>query len=116
MGNPLRILHAVVNMNRGGAETLIMNLYRNVDRSKVQFDFLTCKEGIFDDEILKMGGKVYRIPYLTDVGHFQYIKALDKFFFNNPHYKIVHSHMDKMSGFIVRAAQKSGVPPMGVWQ
>ena len=43
---PLRILHVVVNMNRGGAETLIMNLYRNIDRNKVQFDFLTCKEGV----------------------------------------------------------------------
>lgn len=69
MGNPLRILHVVVNMNRGGAETLVMNLYRNVDRSKVQFDFLTCKAGVFDSEIAEMGGKVYRLPYITDVGH-----------------------------------------------
>ena len=68
MGSPLRILHVVVNMNRGGAETLIMNLYRNIDSSKVQFDFLTCKAGAFDDEIIKMGGKIHRIPYISDVG------------------------------------------------
>ena len=55
MGGPLRVLHVVVNMNRGGAETLIMNLYRNIDRSKVQFDFLTCKEGVFDEEIIEYG-------------------------------------------------------------
>ncbi|SHH68219.1 glycosyltransferase family 1 protein [Clostridium grantii] len=109
MDKPLRILHVVVNMNRGGAETLIMNLYRNMDRSKIQFDFLTCKEGVFDKEILEMGGAINRIPYVTDVGHFEYIKALNKFFVTHPEYKIVHSHMDKMSGFILRAAKKAGV-------
>ncbi|MBM7651864.1 glycosyltransferase family 1 protein [Neobacillus cucumis] len=110
MGGPLRILHVVVNMNRGGAETLIMNLYRNIDKTKVQFDFLTCKEGVFDSEILRMGGKVYRIPYITDVGHFKYIKELKGFFKENKHYKIVHSHMDKMSGFVLREAKKAGIP------
>lgn len=110
MGAPLRVLHVVVNMNRGGAETLIMNLYRNIDRSKVQFDFLTCKEGVFDEEIVKLGGKVHRIPYVTDVGHRGYIKALDTFFSTHPHYKIVHSHMDKMSGFVLRSAKKARVP------
>lgn len=110
MGSPLRILHVVVNMNRGGAETLIMNLYRNIDRTKVQFDFLTCKEGVFDTEIAEMGGKVHRMPYITDVGHFKYIKELGKFFTLNNQYKIVHSHMDKMSGFVLREAKKVGIP------
>ncbi|PFL17451.1 glycosyl transferase family 1 [Bacillus cereus] len=110
MGTPLRVLHVVVNMNRGGAETLIMNLYRNIDRSKVQFDFLTCKEGVFDEEIVKLGGEIHRIPYVTDVGHRGYIKALNTFFSSHPQYKIVHSHMDKMSGFVLRSAKKGGVP------
>ncbi|EJQ54595.1 MULTISPECIES: glycosyltransferase family 1 protein [Bacillus] len=110
MGTPLRVLHVVVNMNRGGAETLIMNLYRNIDRSKVQFDFLTCKEGVFDKEIVKLGGEVHRIPYVTDVGHRGYIKALNTFFNSHPQYKIIHSHMDKMSGFVLRSAKKARVP------
>jgi glycosyltransferase involved in cell wall biosynthesis len=109
VGNPLRILHVVVNMNRGGAETLLMNIYRNIDRSKIQFDFLTCREGIFDQEIIQMGGTVHRIPYVSDIGHFQYIKQLEKFFSNHLEYKIVHSHMDKMSGLVLRAAKKAGI-------
>lgn len=109
MGSPVRILHVVVNMNRGGAETFIMNLYRNIDRTKVQFDFLTCKEGVFDDEIRKMGGILHRIPYVSDVGHFKYIQELDQFFVKHP-YQIVHSHMDKMSGLVLRAAKRAGVP------
>lgn len=109
MDSPLRILHVVVNMNRGGAETLIMNLYRHIDRSKVQFDFLTCKPGAFDKEIMEMGGVVHRIPYVTDVGHFKYTRLLGDFFKLNP-YHIVHSHMDKMSGAVLRNAKKYGVP------
>ncbi|MDU0203791.1 glycosyltransferase family 1 protein [Paenibacillus sp. MAH-36] len=110
MGDPIRILQVVVNMNRGGAETLLMNLYRNIDHSKVQFDFLTSKEGVFDEEILKMGGKIHRIPYVSDVGHYAYIKALNKFFSSHSEYKIVHSHLDKMSGFVLRSAERTNTP------
>ncbi|KIL49348.1 glycosyltransferase family 1 protein [Jeotgalibacillus soli] len=110
MGNPLRVLHAVVNMNRGGAETLIMNLYRNVDRSKIQFDFLTCKEGIFDKEILEMGGRIHRIPYVTEIGHTAYVKKLNHFFQKHSTYQIIHSHMDKMSGLVLQAAKKAAIP------
>lgn len=110
MDSPLRVLHVVVNMNRGGAETLIMNLYRNMDREKIQFDFLTCKSGTFDDEIMELGGKIHQIPYVTEVGHRNYLKKLRQFFQENPTYKIVHSHMDKMSGFILKAAKRENVP------
>ena len=109
MTKPVRILHVVVNMNRGGAETLIMNLYRNIDRSKVQFDFLTCKEGVFDSEIKQLGGIVHRIPYVSEAGHFGYIKALNNFFSKYSNYKIVHTHLNKMSGLVVRSAKKFGV-------
>jgi glycosyltransferase involved in cell wall biosynthesis len=110
VGSPIRVLHVVVNMNRGGAETLLMNLYRNINRSKIQFDFLTCKEGVFDGEILDLGGKVYRVPYVTEVGHFQYGKTLEEFFKSQHEYKIVHSHLDKMSGLVLKAAKKAGIP------
>jgi glycosyltransferase involved in cell wall biosynthesis len=110
VGDPIRILQVVVNMNRGGAETLLMNLYRNMDRSKVQFDFLTCKPGVFDAEIEEMGGTIHRIPYVSDIGHAKYVHALEHFFETHPNYKIVHAHMDKMSGFVLRAAKKAGTP------
>ncbi len=109
MSNPIRILHVVVNMNRGGAETLIMNLYRNIDRSKVQFDFLTCKEGVFDQEIRQLGGTIHRIPYISEVGHFGYMKELNQFFSTNNQYDIVHSHLNKMSGLVVKTAKKHGM-------
>ncbi|MCR6110904.1 glycosyltransferase family 1 protein [Bacillus sp. A301a_S52] len=109
MGSPVRVLHAVVNMNRGGAETLIMNLYRHLDRSAVQFDFLTSYEGEFDAEITSLGGQVHRLPALKEVGHFQYLKAVNDFFKTNKQYSVVHAHMDKMSGHILSSAKRHGV-------
>ncbi len=57
----IRILHIVGVMDQGGIETLLMNLYRNIDRSMIQFDFLThsSKKGFFDDEIKSLGGGRY---------------------------------------------------------
>ncbi|WP_274648611.1 glycosyltransferase family 1 protein [Paenibacillus humicola] len=110
MVGTVTVLHAVVNMNRGGAETLLMNLYRNIDRSKVRFDFLTSKPGIFDEEIKQLGGYIHRIPYISDVGHFQYVKMLNRFFAEHKEYRVIHSHMDKMSGLVLRAAARTGVP------
>ena len=59
----IRVLHIVNIMNRGGLETMIMNLYRNIDRTKVQFDFLThsTQRGDYDDEIKELGGKKYSV-------------------------------------------------------
>ncbi|WP_168122740.1 glycosyltransferase family 1 protein [Paenibacillus sp. HB172176] len=110
MASPLRVLHAVVNMNRGGAETLLMNLYRHVDRKQLQFDFLTNKEGVFDSEILSMGGRIHRIPYIDQAGHFGYRRELREFFKANSNYRVIHSHMDRMSGFVLHAAKKVRTP------
>lgn len=106
---PIRILHCVVNMNRGGVETLLMNLYRNIDREKIQFDFLTSNEGVFDEEIKSMGGKIYRIPYLTKTGISKYTKALRQFFSQHREFQIVHAHMDKVSGIVLREAKREGI-------
>ncbi|RSL31915.1 glycosyltransferase family 1 protein [Salibacterium salarium] len=106
---PIRVLQVVVNMNRGGAETLLMNLYRNIDKTEIQFDFLTCKQGEFDNEIREMGGIIHRIPYVTDVGHRKYLKELDYFFSSHKEYDIVHAHMDKMSGYVLRVARKNNI-------
>lgn len=105
---PKRILHCVVTMDIGGAETLIMNLYRNIDRNKVQFDFLTSLPGAYDEEIEKLGGKIYRIPYYKKVGMSKYYHSLLNFFEHN-HYDIVHSHMDCMSSIVLKAAKKKKV-------
>jgi len=106
----IRVLQVVTHMNRGGLETMIMNYYRNIDREKVQFDFLVHRQNsaAYDDEILSMGGKIYRLPVLNPFS-LGYRRALKNFFDNHPEYRIVHVHQDCMSSIILKEAKKHGV-------
>lgn len=107
---PIRVLHIVTHMERGGLETMIMNYYRNIDRSKVQFDFLTHRDtnASYNDEILSLGGRIYSLPPLNPFSR-KYIKALDDFFKNHKEYNIVHSHLNAMSTIPLKYAKKNGV-------
>ena len=75
-----RVLHIVSAMDRGGAETLIMNVYRNIDRRKIQFDFVVhrSEKGSFDNEIIEMGGRIHRIQSLGSVRTFKIYKKIDR--------------------------------------
>ena len=108
---PIRILHIVTYMGRGGLETMLMNYYRSLDRSRVQFDFLTHRDfrADYDDEIEALGGRIYRLPNLNPFSR-SYLGALDRFFGEHPEYRIVHSHLDCMSAIPLKAAKKHGVP------
>ena len=93
----------------GGVEAVIMNYYRNIDRSKVQFDFI-CDEdstNIPYDEIKKLGGRVIICPPYQKI--FEYERFLIDLFKKN-NYKIVHSNINTLSIFPLRAAKKAGVP------
>lgn len=108
---PIRILHVVTYMGRGGLETMIMNYYRHMDRSRVQFDFLVHRDfrADYDDEIESLGGQIHRLPRLIPWSG-SYNAALNRFFAEHPGYKIVHVHQDCLSSVILRAAKKQGVP------
>ena len=108
---PIRILHIVTYMGRGGLETMLMNYYRSIDRTRIQFDFLTHRdfEADYDAEILAMGGRIYRLPNLNPFSR-TYLSALDRFFGEHPEYRIVHSHLDCMSAVPLKYAKKHGVP------
>lgn len=103
---PIRVLQVIGSMNMGGAENFIMNLYRNIDKEKIQFDFISHKPGIFDDEIRKLGGKIYYLDYVTKVGPIKYKKELNIFFKKHNEYKILHTHIDQTSGIVLDVARK----------
>lgn len=103
-----RILHITGTMDRAGAETMIMNLYRAIDRSKFQFDFLSFsnKKGDFDDEIESLGGKIYRI---TEKNPFKRMKLTTKLLKQNKQWETVHCHTLFSNGFHIYAAYQAGV-------
>ena len=80
MNEPIRILHVVQRMEAGGTQALLMNLYRNIDRKKVQFDFLVeyPNKQFYDNEILSLGGKIYYTNVRNDYNLIKYQKQLRK--------------------------------------
>lgn len=108
----LRVLHVVGKMDTGGMETLIMNWYRNLDKSKIQFDFLTHHEerGFYDDEIEASGGRIYRLSFSNDRNLRKYKKDLNEFFSTHKEYKIVHGHLSIFGQYYLSAAKENGVP------
>lgn len=109
---PIRILHVVQRMEAAGVQSFIMNIYRAIDRNKVQFDFLThySERQFYDDEIERLGGRIYRLSVREDKDFIKYIRDLKKFFMSHPEYKIVHGHMDSLGFFYLGAAKNAGVP------
>ena len=112
MMHPIRVLHILHSMNRGGAENALMNYYRNINRDKVQFDFLLTdsQKGQFEDEIKQLGGKIYKIPLITMSNPFPYLKSVKEFLNTHPQYRIVHSHTSSKSVFPLWMAKQCGVP------
>lgn len=104
-----RILQVVTYMGRGGIETMLMNYYRRMDREKIQFDFLVHRDfrADFDDEIEALGGRIYRVPPMNPASG-SYRRALAEFFRTHK-YRVVHCHLNYMSGVVLAAAKKAGV-------
>lgn len=108
MIEPIRILHVLGRLNRGGAETLVMNLYRSIDRSQYQFDFMVHTDEVcaYDDEILSLGGKIHRISQYKGKNHFRYIKEWRAFFEANPDYRIIHGHIRSVASIYLKLAKQ----------
>lgn len=111
MGGPNRILHVLGGLNRGGAETMVMNIYRNIDRSKIQFDFMihTTDKGEFDDEIYELGGRIYSIQRYYGKNHFEYKKLWSDFYKKHSEYRIIHGHMRSTAAIYLKIAKKYGL-------
>lgn len=110
MNNVIRVLHISYGMDRGGAETLIMNIYRNIDRNKVQFDFLlhSPTKTAYEDEINELGGRIYHIPRFLGFNKLTYDKSLKDFLSNHKEYQIIHDHLMDSATETFKVAKKLG--------
>lgn len=108
MTEPVRVAQVVGKMVGGGVEAVVMNYYRHIDRSKVQFDFLVDSDSTLvpRDEIESLGGRVFEIPPYQHIAEYQ--RELQRLF-KQEGWKIVHSHINALSVFPLRAAKMAGV-------
>ncbi len=110
MSDPIRILQIVPSLNQGsGVLQVAMNWHRNIDRSKVQFDYLHYIDPALtsEDEIERLGGKCYRLPYPSMAKPWIFLKAA-KDFFKNHRYRTVHSHITHLNFFFYPLAKMYG--------
>lgn len=97
MGNQscVRVLHIIDGLGSGGAESFLMNMYRNIDREKIQFDFLLRSEvNIYKDELEMMGSTVYVTPSFPK--HFIKNYFETKKFLKEHKYEIIHIHANAL--------------------
>ena len=107
----LRVLHSVSNMARAGIETMLMNYYREIDRTLLQFDFLANKPdpGEYDAEIQSLGGRVFVSPGLNPLHYPQYKRFVADLLRESPEIRIVHAHNEAMGFYALQSAKDAGI-------
>lgn len=117
MGQPVRILHILGNTQLGGAESRIMDLYRHMDRSVVQFDFVvhSKEEGYFNEEIRELGGRIFRVPRFRVLNYFSYCRAWKKLLQEHrdadgrSEFHMIQGHMTSTAAIYLPIARKCGI-------
>lgn len=110
MSTPIRILHVVGGMNRGGVETWLMDVLRHIDRSRFAIDFLvhTDQPCAYDEEIRSLGSRILSCP------HSRHPRVYSKSFKRIVHefgpYNVIHSHVHHFSGYVLWLARRLGFP------
>lgn len=107
---PVRVLHVFNFFDQGGIENFVMNVYRNIDRSKIQFDFAfpENKKGYFDEEAKALGANIYFFDS-NKKSFGNYNRNLRRIIQEHGPYVAIHSHIYYFSGFVLYIAKKCGV-------
>lgn len=109
---PIKVLAVVCQMNRGGLESRLMDILRNIDHSKVCIDIYTYRlePGIMDEEVKRLGSTIYYNKPLKATNCFQYVEYFKLFLLKHPEYKIVHAHQNAWCSVFCKGAFLAGVP------
>ncbi|MBD5475704.1 MAG: glycosyltransferase family 1 protein [Lachnospiraceae bacterium] len=125
MSEAIRVLHVLGGVGLGGAESRIMDLYRQMDRNEIQFDFLVHSEAMnksissamnkrkpefYDEDILSLGGHIYVLPKFKVYNYLSYRKAVQDFFRQHQEFRVVQGHMTSTAGIYLPIAKKYGIP------
>ncbi len=108
---PVRVLHEDVILDPGGIEALLMNLYRHIDRERLQFDFMVHRpqKGFYEDLVTDLGGRIYRTPPFDPFHYQAYKSSVVEILKTHPEYKVFHCHAE-LNLWPLQYAKKLGVP------
>lgn len=107
----IRVLHMIASLDVGGSQTMMMNIYRNIDREKIQFDFIIDhpNETYFAPEIESLGGRVYTLAGFHGTNAGEIRRDWNNFFYTHPEYRILHSHSRSYASLYLPVAKKHGL-------
>ena len=107
----IRVLHMIASLDVGGSQTMMMNIYRKIDREKIQFDFVIDRpeETYFAGEIRELGGRVYTLPAFRGTNAGEIRRDWNNFFYTHPEYHILHSHVRSYASLYLPVAKAHGV-------
>ncbi len=107
----IRVLHMIASLDVGGSQTMMMNIYRKIDREKIQFDFVIDRpeETYFAGEIRELGGRVYTLPAFRGTNAGEIRRDWNNFFYTHPEYRILHSHVRSYASLYLPVAKAHGV-------
>lgn len=111
----IRVLHVLGGTGLGGAESRIMDLYRQMNKEEIQFDFLVHRKcagesQFYDEEITQMGGHIYVLPKFKVYNYFTYRKAVKVFFKEHHEFRVVQGHMTSTASIYLPIAKRAGIP------
>ncbi len=112
MPKPIRVLHIFGRLDIGGAESRTMDIYREINRERIQFDFAihTEDECFFTKEVKSLGGKIFSFPRFNGKNYWTYKKAWNSFFKEHSEYKIIHGHQTSTAFIYLKEAKKHDIP------
>lgn len=107
----IRVLHNLGGIGLGGSQTFVMELYRQIDRSKIQFDFVIFNDSNdgYKNEISALGGRIFLCPRYSLKNRRKFCAWWSEFFKNHPEYKIIHGHVYSCASVYLRIAKQNGL-------
>jgi len=107
---PLRVLQVVAGLYRGGIETWLLDVLRNLPPERLQIDVMvqTAREQALEAAVRETGTRILRCPYPARPWHYasRFRGLVDR---HGP-YGIVHSHTYLFSGWTLCLASRMGIP------
>lgn len=107
----INVLVLITAMDRAGAETMMMNYLRHIDRDKIHMDFVVNREyeSDYEKEIKELGSKVYHLSPIYPNTVRKYKKEFKKFLKEHPNYDVIHSNLEERSAYPLAIAKKAGI-------
>lgn len=111
MSKAIKVLHVFAGLDIGGAETMVMNFFRTIDSSAVQFDFMkhTEESCFYEAEIKERGGVIYHCPKYNGKNHFEYRRWWENFLKQHQEYHVLHSHVRSTASIYIPIAKRNGI-------